>query len=69
MKEAVVLAAEVAAGHDGEVDLVLTLSYENGVVGTVILDADTAFEIMQSCGATSSADLVGRAWHDILKGI
>lgn len=69
MSLATVLAADIAAGHDGEADLVISVRYENGVVGSVTLDADSAFEIMQSCGAASSADLVGRPWRDIMKGV
>lgn len=69
MSLATVLAADIAAGHDGDADLVITVRYENGVVGSVTLDADSAFEIMQSCGAASSADLVGRPWRDIMKGV
>ena len=69
MSLAVVLAADIAAGHDGEADLIVTLRYENGVVGVVTLDTETAFEIMQSCGAASSADLVGRPWRDLLKEV
>ena len=63
------MAAEIAAGHDGEADLVLTVCYENGVAGSIILDASSAFEVMESCGALSAADLVGRTWRDLLKGI
>jgi hypothetical protein len=66
---AVIMAADIAAGHDGDADLVITVRYENGVVGAVTLDSDSAFEVMQSCGAASSADLVGRPWRDILKGV
>ena len=69
MTLAVILATDIAAGHDGEADLVITVRYENGVVGAVTLDSDSAFEVMQSCGAASSADLVGRPWRDILKGV
>ncbi len=69
MSDAVVLAADIAAGHDGDAELVVTVRYENGVVGVVALDSDSAFDIMQSCGAASSADLVGRPWHEVLKGV
>ena len=69
MTLAVIMAADIAAGHDGDADLVITVRYENGVVGAVTLDSDSAFEVMQSCGAASSADLVGRPWRDILKGV
>lgn len=69
MAQAVVLSADIAAGHDGAADLLLTVRYENGVVGTVLLDADSGFEIMQSSGADSLTDLVGRNWRDLLKEI
>lgn len=69
MTLAMVLAADIAAGHDGEADLVISIQYENGVVGTVTLDAESAFDIMESCGAKSSADLIGRPWREIMKGV
>ena len=38
--EAVVVAAEVSAGHDGEAELTLSVRFENGVVAPVVLDAE-----------------------------
>lgn len=69
MTGAVIIAAEVAAGHDGAAELLLTLRHENGIVGSVALDAEVGFGLMTACGADSLMALVGRAWRDVLKGI
>ncbi|MFI4934736.1 MAG: hypothetical protein ACHP7N_08980 [Caulobacterales bacterium] len=67
--EAVVVGAEIVAGHDGSAELLVRLAYENGAVGAVSLDAATGFDLMRACGADSLAGLVGRAWREITKGL
>jgi hypothetical protein len=67
--EAVIVAAEIAGGHDGSAELVLSIQYENGGVSAVTLDADTGFGVMQACGAADLAALIGRPWRDISKGL
>jgi hypothetical protein len=62
--DAVIVGAEITAGHDGSADLVLQVRYENGVVAPVVLDQDTAFDLMAACGAASLEALVGRCWRD-----
>ena len=67
--EAVVVAAEVSAGHDGEAELTLSVRFENGVVAPVVLDAEAGFDVLAGCGASGAGDLVGRPWRQILKGL
>jgi hypothetical protein len=67
-KDAVIVSAEIAAGHDGDADLVLQVRYQNGVVGHVVLDAATGFELMRNCGVESIAALAGQSWRRILEG-
>jgi len=67
--EAVIVGAEIAAGHDGAAELVISVRHENGVVSQVVLDADTAFSVMQACRAADLAGLAGRPWRDISKGL
>lgn len=67
--EAVVLAAEVTAGHDGEAELTLTVRFENGVAAPVVLDAEAGFDVLAACGAAGAADLVGQPWRRVLKGL
>jgi hypothetical protein len=66
---AVVIGAEIAAGHDGAADLVVRLRHENGAEGAVVLDTETGFALMRAAGADSLDGLVGHAWLDILKGL
>jgi hypothetical protein len=67
--EAVIANAEIAAGHDGTAELVLSIRYENGAVGQVVVDADTGFDVMRACGAAELSALIGRPWRDISKGL
>ena len=67
--EATIVGAEIAGGHDGTAEMVVSIQYENGVTGSVTLDADTGFSIMQACGAADLAALIGRPWREISKGL
>lgn len=61
--QAVVVGAEIAAGHDGQAELVVRVRHENGVVASVVLDGETGLRVIADGGA---GDLVGRPWRDIL---
>jgi hypothetical protein len=65
--DAVITATEISAGHDTEAELALSIRYENGVEGTIVLDADTAFDVMRACGVADISALIGRQWRDILR--
>ena len=63
--EAVIVGVEIAAGHDGTAEMVVSIQYENGVVAPVVLDQDTGLGLMQACGAASLDGLIGRSWREI----
>jgi hypothetical protein len=65
--DAVIEQAEVCAGHDGTAELVVSIRYENGAEGKIVLDADTVFDVLSAVGANDLSALTGRAWRDILK--
>lgn len=67
--EAIVIGAEIVAGHDGAAELLVQVRHENGVVSAVAFDAEAGFELIQGCGAQGADDLVGRAWRAIVKGL
>jgi hypothetical protein len=67
--EAMIVGAEIAAGHDGTAELVLSIRYDNGAIGQVALDADTGFGVMKAAGAADLDGLVGRSWAEISKGL
>lgn len=67
--EAVIVGADLAAGHDGAAELVLRIRYANGVVGSVLLDADAGYALMRNCDIDSLDGLAGQSWRKILEGI
>jgi hypothetical protein len=64
---AVVIGAEIVAGHDGAAELLVRLRHENGVEGPVVLDPATGFELLEAAGVSRLDDLVGRRWLGILR--
>jgi hypothetical protein len=67
--EAIIVGADLAAGHDGEAELVLRILYPNGVVGSVLLDADAGYALMRNCNTESLGGLAGQSWRRVLEGI
>lgn len=67
--EAVIVGAELAAGHDGEAEVVIRIRYPNGVVGDVLLDAETGYALMRNCETDSLDGLQGQSWRKILEGV
>jgi len=66
LNEALIVAAEITAGHDGRAELVIRVRHENGVVAPVVLDGETGFRLLAGRGADDLAALVGRSWRDVL---
>ncbi|MDZ4371997.1 MAG: hypothetical protein U1C74_11300, partial [Phenylobacterium sp.] len=66
--EAVIVGAEMVAGHDGTVELLVVLRHPNGAEGPVVLDEQTGLNLMAACGAASVDDLSGQSWRKILEG-
>jgi len=67
--EAVIVAAEIVAGHDGAAELLVRVRHDNGAIDAVSLDPKTGFDLMAAAGAASLGDLVGRPWLSIVKGL
>ena len=65
--EAVIVGAEIVAGHDGSAELLVTLRHPNGVEGPVVLDAATGLKLMRVCGATHVDELAGQSWRRIVE--
>ena len=68
-QDAVIIGAEIGAGHDGNAELFLRLRYENGVEGSVTLDRAVGFALMRACGVEDIAQLAGHSWRKILEGL
>lgn len=68
-RDAIIESAAIAAGHDGEAELVLSVRYQNGAVGHVVLDAAIGFDLMRNCGVDTIGALAGHSWRKILEGL
>ncbi len=66
-EDAIILGAEIGAGHDGAAELILRVRFQNGVVGPVMLDSDTALKLMNACGVASIDKLAGHPWLKVLE--
>jgi hypothetical protein len=66
--EAILVGAELAAGHDGQAEMVLRIRYPNGVVGNVLLDAAAGYALMRNCNIESLDGLAGQSWRKVLQG-
>jgi hypothetical protein len=66
LSEAVIVAAEITAGHDGQAELVVRVRHENGVVSNIVLDGDTGLRLLAEAEADDLGALVGRSWRDVL---
>ena len=64
--EAVIVGAEIVAGHDGQAELVVRVRHENGVVAPVVLDAAAGFRLMDGDTGADLARLIGRPWRELL---
>lgn len=65
--EAVIVGAEVAAGHDGLPELVIRLRHPGGTENLVVLDEDRGLALMARCGAAHVDELAGQSWRRILE--
>jgi len=66
--EAVIVGAEIVAGHDGSAELLVRLRHPNGSEGAVTLDQATGLRLMRNCGASHVDDLAGQSWRRIVEG-
>lgn len=66
--EAVIVGAQIVAGHDGTAELVVLLRYPNGAEGPVVLDEETGLKLMEACGASHVDELAGQSWRRIMEG-
>ena len=66
MDEAVIVGAEIVAGHGGAAELLVRLKHPDGSEHPVLLDEDTGLKLMEACGAASLEDLYGQSWRRIV---
>jgi hypothetical protein len=69
LDDAVVVGAEIVAGHDGAAELLVRLRHGNGARSSLTLDASTGFDLLRAAGAASLDGLIGQSWRDITRGL
>jgi len=67
MPEAVIVGAEIVAGHDGSAELLVRLRHPNGVEAPVVLDEKTGLKLMTACGASHVDELKGQSWRRVMQ--
>ncbi len=57
-----IVAAHLAAGHDGLAEVAVTVRYPNGAERGISLPGDVVDAALDRAGISELADLVGRPW-------
>lgn len=61
----VIRAVDIAAAHDGEAELLVTLEYANGGASQVALDEFAARRLLETCQARTPEGLIGASWEHV----
>lgn len=65
MSQATISHVQIAAAHDGEAELVVTLSFANGGQSLVSLDEYAASTLLAACAAELADGLIGASWEKV----
>jgi hypothetical protein len=65
MSGATIKRVDLGAAHDGEAELIVVLSFENGGETAVALDEYAARALLASCGARTPDGLIGAGWEHV----
>jgi hypothetical protein len=55
----------LAAAHEGDAELIVTLTYDNGGESTVPLDAHASHALLSSCQSDGLEGLIGQEWQHV----
>ena len=66
---AVIERAKVAAAHEGDAELVVSIRYSNDGCTDVALDALATAHLMDSCEATTLEQLAGHSWRKVQQAL
>lgn len=69
MSGAVIDSARVAAAHEGDAELIVSIRYESGGTSEVTLDQIASAALMESCDARTLDDLKGHEWEKIREAL
>lgn len=56
---------EIAGAHEGEAELVVEITHQNGKTSSIPLDHHATRAMMESCNANRVEDLLGKSWTHV----
>jgi hypothetical protein len=56
---------QLAAAHEGVVELVVDLLFDNGGISKVSLDAHASKLLLAACNASGPDELIGQNWEKV----
>lgn len=65
MNMAVISGVQIAAAHDGDAELLVTLKYGNGGTTLITLDEYAVRALFDACGTSVPEDLIGASWEHV----
>ena len=65
MTLAAISQVRIAAAHDGDAELVVELSHDNGGRSEIALDEFAARALLVSCGVSTPEGLIGASWEKV----
>jgi len=69
MASATISGVRIAAAHDGDAELIVSIRYENGGSSEITLDQLASSTLMASCNAETPDELTGHSWEKIREAI
>jgi len=60
---AVIASIRLAAAHEGDAELIVRVSYDNGGSTDVSLDHHAYDALLTACNTQNPDDLIGQSWH------
>ncbi len=62
---AIIASARLAAAHEGDAELIVTVAYDGGGRTDIPLDRHASDALMQQCQAQQLEELVGQSWRQV----
>jgi hypothetical protein len=55
----------IAAAHEGDAELIVTVAYDGGGNSEVPLDRHASDALLRSCEASALEELIGQSWQQV----
>ncbi|MBY9068072.1 hypothetical protein K1X12_14260 [Hyphomonas sp. WL0036] len=65
MTIAVISQVQIAAAHDGDAELIVTLTYDNGGTTLITMDEYAVRALFDACGTNVPEELIGASWERV----